>query len=527
MCYAACAAWDGHNHDVSFYACDSDPILSDTRLQQHQWIVRRNASKRLWYEHDATGYKTYIRPMTAVCELPPGWEPKKDPEGKIYYENTMTGQLSRTLPGALPLGWQEAKDPDGKLFFVHHELQLASWHRPGEQPPIRRPDSGTEPKASGSVGNTTKVIVPHSKPNAVSQANQAGVASSPVIVKPNAVSQANQAGAASSPAVVKPNAASKVNHTGAPSNHVIAKPNVTAVTATVNSTSLPQVTLQTAAEATINLIDPSQGSIVYNTKIATHIAHKGVTSTFKSIKNSERLQKFAKGTGITAASRQVQSAWTKAEREVIESNKRALAISRSRSQGAKISLEVGGGVHGGKVMESDGAHGQLQHTVEPQNENKVHQSHIVSSGQESNEQQQHQNESHEYQSPQQYTNLPTSTNLIPNPQLDEITQGLYAGQNLDTYTNQIQNMLIAQGEMQDIIIAQGQDFNTEQGFTICPDMSVGDLSLANMGIGQGFGIDDKLGGVGYNLQEVGVDGVDVDVTVDFPAGIDLDSILNF
>ena len=81
--------------------------------------------------------------------------------------------------------------------------------------------------------------------------------------------------------------------------------------------------------------------------------------------------------------------------------------------------------------------------------------------------------------------------------------------------------------MQDVIIAQGQDFTTEQGFTICPDMSVGDLSLANMGIGQGFGIDDKLGGVEYNLQEVGIDGVDVDVTVDFPAGVDLDSILNF
>ena len=527
MCYAACVAWDGHNHDVSFYACDSDPILSDTRLEQHQWIIRRNASKRLWYEHDETGYKTYIRPMTAVCELPPGWEPKKDPEGKIYYENTVTGQLSRTLPGALPLGWQEAKDPDGKLFFVHHELQLASWHRPGEQPPIGRPDSGTELKASGSVSNTIKVIVPHSKPNAVSQANQVGVASSPVIVKPNAVSKANHAGVASSPAVVKPNAVSKANHAGVPSSPVIAKPNVTAVTATVNSTSLPQVTFQTAAEATINLIDPSQGSIVYNTKIATHIAQKGVTSTLKSIKNSERLQKFAKGTGITAASRQVHSAWTKAEREVIESNKRALALSRSRSQGAKISLEVGGGVHGGKVMESDGAHGQLQYIVEPQNGNKVHQSHVVSSGQESNEQQQHQNESHEYQSQQQYTNLPPSTNLIPNPGLDEITQGLYAGQELGIYTNQIQNMLIAQGQMQDVIIAQGQDFTTEQGFTICPDMSVGDLSLANMGIGQGFGIDDKLGGVEYNLQEVGIDGVDVDVTVDFPAGVDLDSILNF
>jgi hypothetical protein len=172
QCYAAGASSPGHNHDASFHACDSDPALPDTRLPQHTWIVRRNASKRLWYEHCQTRYKTYMRPMTAVCGLPSGWQQRKDPEGKTYYWNTLTGQSSRTLPGGLPSGWREDKDPDGKSFFVCDELQLASWYRPGEQPPVHEPDSCGQAIASSSARNTSNVVVKYPKPNAITKPAQ-------------------------------------------------------------------------------------------------------------------------------------------------------------------------------------------------------------------------------------------------------------------------------------------------------------------------------------------------------------------
>lgn len=438
---------------MSFYACESDPVLSDIRLQQYRWSVRRNASQRLWYERDDTGYKTYMRPMTAVCELPSGWQQKKDPEGKIYYENSTTGQLSRTLPGALPLGWQETKDPDGRLFFVHHELELASWHRPGKQPPVPTLDSGTGQETSSSAENTADGVVIYSKPDAISKPAQVVVTSSPVAITPNVI----------------------------------------ALAAAVNSTSLPPVTLQTATEATINLIDPSQGKIVLNTKIASHIATRGVSNTFKAIKHSERLQKFAKGTGITKASRQVQIAWTKAEREVMASNQRALAL-QSRPRGADTCAG----------QESNGQQQQHQHHIS----------------------------FHQLQSPQQHTNAPPSTNSSLNPVLAESIQRLCTGQGQGVYADEIENILIAQaqGQTQDFIIAQGQDFGTGQDlgpgqdFIICQDTFVDDQLPINLGPGQRFEIEEKLGGVEFNggvIEQVGNGGVVVDIDVDFCPGVDL------
>jgi hypothetical protein len=390
QCYATRAVRDGHIHDVSFYASDSDSILPDSRLQQHQWIVRKNASNKMWYEHDKTGYKTYMRPMTAICEPSSGWESREDPEGKIYYQNSMTGKTSRTLPGALPLGWQEAKDPDGKSFFVHSELQLASWHRPGEQPPVPRPNVGTDPKTPNSARHPNNTVVTNSK---------------------------------------KPEAIGNTPRAVATSNHIAVKPSGAALTAAANSTNLPPVTFQGAAEATVNLIDPSQGAVVRNTKVAGHIAAKGVTTTFKAIKNSDRLHKFARGTGLASASRQVQHAWTKVEKEVTESNKRALAMSQSKS-----------------VRKPSGH-------------------------------QQHHNVTHQHQTPQQHAmNKPPSTTVKLDPSLQRIKQGFIIGQKIQNIINgqgqiqdvldaqgQIQNILNSPGQVQDLINTQGQDILNGQG----------------------------------------------------------------
>ena len=313
-CYAAGASRTGHSHNLSFYASNSDSILPDSQLPQQKWIVRRNSSKRLWYEHRQTGYKTYMQPMTAICKLPAGWQLKKDPEGKIYYENALTGQLSRTAPAGLPAGWREAKDPDGKSFFIHDGLQLASWYRPGEQPPVRRPDGG---------GQTTTPI-------------PAGPISTALI-------RSSGSGPVARPAQI-----------AAKANLVTIGPRRSAPTAGAAPPSTSQVTIQTAAEATINLIDPSEGGIVRNTKIAAHIAGKGVRSTVKAMKHNKRLQNFAKGTGIAVANRQVKKAWRKAAIEVSARERQEVTIRQGGSQGQELIVEeVDEGYDGEYVVEYD------------------------------------------------------------------------------------------------------------------------------------------------------------------------------
>jgi hypothetical protein len=114
------------------------------------------------------------------------------------------------------------------------------------------------------------------------------------------------------------------------------------------------VTIQTAAEATINLIDPSEGGIVRNTKIAAHIAGKGVRSTVKAMKHNKRLQNFAKGTGIAVANRQVKKAWRKAVVEVSARERQEVTIRQGGSQGQELIVEeVDEGYDGEYVVEYD------------------------------------------------------------------------------------------------------------------------------------------------------------------------------
>jgi hypothetical protein len=497
MCYAACVPKAGHNHDVAFYACNLDTFESDTRLEVKTWIVRRNASKKVWYEHRQSRYKTYMRPMTAICGLPSGWQQKKDPEGKIYYESTTTGQLCRTLPEGLPLGWREAKDPDGKSFFVHDELQLASWHRPGKQPVVNKPGFSTESKILSSIGNTTNALVAYSKPDAVNNAVKVASKSSLVAVKVNEVVQAGN----------------------------------------INLPSLENVMLQTATEATSNLIDNSEASILRNTKIATHIAHKGVTRTVSAIKNNKHLRSIARETGITAAKRHAKIAWTKAGKELLESKDHTIGPGQHGSQGMVLQ-EAGDMKNDGYVIEYDdgtsesySADGKLQNTIRHQTTNEAHASQRFNSGQQSGGKHQHQHHSrhHQNQSPVEVakppSNADSSTGSATHPGLENSTPGLGAGQDQDQsiYAGQtpdscnIQDQDIAEeqdiyaDQAQDGVVAQDQYFVADQGFDNAQDTYVGQTDSASESEAeQDFGQEYDPGVV----EEVDPGEADVNVVVD-------------
>ncbi|KAK3369678.1 hypothetical protein B0T24DRAFT_708510 [Lasiosphaeria ovina] len=155
LCYTTGVAATSHPHDISFLITDSDFLIQEgaSGIPPHLWTVRKNASGRLWYTHNETGFRTHIRPMTAAVHdaeltatgLPPGWEQKASNQGNAWYLNTITNAWSWDKPNnVLPPGWIIRKTPDGAPFFVHEALQLATWDRPGEPPKTR-------PNAAGST----------------------------------------------------------------------------------------------------------------------------------------------------------------------------------------------------------------------------------------------------------------------------------------------------------------------------------------------------------------------------------------
>jgi WW domain len=108
---------------------------------------------RVWYQHNVSQYKTYIRPMTAGLNgLLAGWQERQNPEGRTYYFHANSGKSTWTKPGRkLPLGWKEVKTPDEKPFYVHEEYQLSTWHWPGQQPsqqPGQQPGQNDNPPPS-------------------------------------------------------------------------------------------------------------------------------------------------------------------------------------------------------------------------------------------------------------------------------------------------------------------------------------------------------------------------------------------
>jgi hypothetical protein len=248
-----------------------------------------------------------MKPMTAIGGLPAGWQMRTDPEGNPYYEDTVTGATSRNLPGGLPHGWRETRDPDGKSFFVHEQLQIASWYRPGEQPqiPVQKFESG---QAAGPIPPTATLSVSRHSSTVPSMPSQMIVPVSKVKRKP-----------------------------------------VTSVIVTANT----KPTLQTATLATINLVDPTEGAIVRNTLIAAHITGQGVKGAVKAVKDNKRLQNFARETGIAAANRHVKKAWRKAASEVDSLRMQELVIQQSGSSGDVIIEDLDDNFQGEYFLQSD------------------------------------------------------------------------------------------------------------------------------------------------------------------------------
>lgn len=62
--------------------------------------------------------------------LPPGWEMRKDQNGKMYYidHNTRTTTWERPVP--LPSGWERRADPRGRIYYVDHNTRTTTWQRP-------------------------------------------------------------------------------------------------------------------------------------------------------------------------------------------------------------------------------------------------------------------------------------------------------------------------------------------------------------------------------------------------------------
>ncbi|KAJ6652503.1 hypothetical protein lerEdw1_011473 [Lerista edwardsae] len=60
--------------------------------------------------------------------LPPGWEQRELPNGRVYYvdHNTKTTTWDRPLPP----GWEKRVDPRGRYYYVDHNTRTTTWQRP-------------------------------------------------------------------------------------------------------------------------------------------------------------------------------------------------------------------------------------------------------------------------------------------------------------------------------------------------------------------------------------------------------------
>ncbi|KPM39655.1 hypothetical protein AK830_g6903 [Neonectria ditissima] len=137
-CFASGPA-DSHIHGKSYFVTDSDQSIqsSDAAIPANFWTLRRNVSGRTWYKHNATGFKTHIKPMIMVESSPllPGWEEGKTAEGRAFFFNRSTGSSVWTKPvSSLPSGWKEMRTPDSVPFYVQETLGLSTWDRPAPPP---------------------------------------------------------------------------------------------------------------------------------------------------------------------------------------------------------------------------------------------------------------------------------------------------------------------------------------------------------------------------------------------------------
>ncbi|XP_065517316.1 NEDD4-like E3 ubiquitin-protein ligase WWP2 isoform X1 [Lathamus discolor] len=64
----------------------------------------------------------------ALDALPPGWEQRELPNGRVYYvdHNNKTTTWERPLPP----GWEKRVDPRGRYYYVDHNTRTTTWQRP-------------------------------------------------------------------------------------------------------------------------------------------------------------------------------------------------------------------------------------------------------------------------------------------------------------------------------------------------------------------------------------------------------------
>uniref|UniRef100_A0A8C6MG50 E3 ubiquitin-protein ligase n=1 Tax=Nothobranchius furzeri TaxID=105023 RepID=A0A8C6MG50_NOTFU len=62
--------------------------------------------------------------------LPPGWEQRKDPHGRMYYVDHNTRTTTWERPQPLPPGWERRVDDRGRIYYVDHNTRTTTWQRP-------------------------------------------------------------------------------------------------------------------------------------------------------------------------------------------------------------------------------------------------------------------------------------------------------------------------------------------------------------------------------------------------------------
>ncbi|EDO49328.1 predicted protein [Nematostella vectensis] len=71
------------------------------------------------------------RPLTGNEEpLPPGWEQRVDPHGRIYYVDHNSRTTAWERPQPLPHGWERRTDSRGRTYYVDHNTRTTTWQRP-------------------------------------------------------------------------------------------------------------------------------------------------------------------------------------------------------------------------------------------------------------------------------------------------------------------------------------------------------------------------------------------------------------
>ncbi|KAF6779857.1 hypothetical protein AHF37_00750, partial [Paragonimus kellicotti] len=63
-------------------------------------------------------------------QLPPKWECRLAPNGRLYYIDHLTKTTTWIKPPPLPSGWDRRVDPHGRVYYVDHNTRTTTWQHP-------------------------------------------------------------------------------------------------------------------------------------------------------------------------------------------------------------------------------------------------------------------------------------------------------------------------------------------------------------------------------------------------------------